>query len=77
MILQPECVIEMLNGMTVSVKLNGDDIKTAVNVIRIGLYQIGCGDFPHLPLFPDIREEEQQYVVRVVRDLCARHAVDG
>ena len=29
-----------------------------------------------LPLFPGMRQEEQQYVVRVVRDLCTRHAVD-
>lgn len=29
-----------------------------------------------LPLFPGMRREEQQYVVRVVRNLCARHAVE-
>jgi dTDP-4-amino-4,6-dideoxygalactose transaminase len=29
-----------------------------------------------LPLFPGMRQEEQQYVVRVVRELCTRHAVD-
>ncbi|MHC4177355.1 MAG: DegT/DnrJ/EryC1/StrS family aminotransferase [Planctomycetota bacterium] len=28
-----------------------------------------------LPLFPEMRQQEQQYVVRVVRDLCARHAI--
>jgi perosamine synthetase len=27
-----------------------------------------------LPLFPGMRPEEQQYVVRVVRELCTRHA---
>ena len=30
-----------------------------------------------LPLFPGMRQEEQDYVVRVVRDLCTRHAVDA
>ena len=29
-----------------------------------------------LPLFPGMRREEQQYVVRVVRDLCDRHAIE-
>ncbi|MGA2618534.1 MAG: DegT/DnrJ/EryC1/StrS aminotransferase family protein [Thermoguttaceae bacterium] len=29
-----------------------------------------------LPLFPDMREEERQRVVQVVRELCAAHAVE-
>ncbi len=29
-----------------------------------------------LPLFPGMHREEQQYVVRVVRNLCTRHAVE-
>jgi perosamine synthetase len=28
-----------------------------------------------LPLFPGMRQDEQQYVVQAVRDLCAGHAV--
>jgi len=30
-----------------------------------------------LPIFPGMREDEQQYVIEVVRELCGRHALAG